>query len=183
MIWFTWLIVAVGLERLAELVVAKRNAAWAFARGGVESGRRHYVVMVVLHTGLLVGALAEVWLRRPTFVPLLGWTMFALVLASQALRWWCIATLGRQWNTRVIVAPGLPRVTSGPYRFLSHPNYVAVVVEGVALPLVHSAWITALVFTLCNAVLLSVRIRVENRALASLPAAAPASSPAPGATT
>ena len=94
--------------------------------------------------------------------------MLALVLASQALRWWCIATLGRQWNTRVIVVPGLPRVTGGPYRFLSHPNYVAVVVEGFALPLVHSAWITALVFTVLNAVLLTVRIRVENAALASL---------------
>ncbi len=176
MMWFTWLIVAVALERLAELVVSKRNAAWSFARGGVESGRRHYVVMVVLHTGLLVGALVEVWLRRPAFVPALGWTMLALVLASQALRWWCITTLGRQWNTRVIVAPGLPRVTSGPYRFLSHPNYVAVVIEGFALPLVHSAWSTALVFTVCNAGLLAVRIRVENRALTSMPAPA-----APGA--
>jgi methyltransferase len=177
MIWFTLLIVAVGLERLAELVVSKRNAAWSLARGGVESGRRHFVVMVVLHTGLLVGALVEVWLLRPPFVPLLGWTMLALVLASQALRWWCITTLGHQWNTRVIVVPGLPRVTRGPYRFLAHPNYVAVVVEGFALPLVHSAWITALVFTLCNAVLLSVRIRVENRALTSMRAAAPAGPP------
>ena len=79
----------------------------------------------------------------------------------------------RRWNTRVIVVPGLPPVTSGPYRFLSHPNYIAVAVEGVALPLVHSAWMTALVFTVCNAVLLSVRIRVENAALASLPARSP----------
>jgi methyltransferase len=177
MMWFTLLIAAVGLERLAELVVSKRNAAWSFARGGVESGQRHYLVMVVLHTGLLVGALVEVWLRRPVFLPALGWTMLALVLAAQALRWWCIATLGHQWNTRVIVVPGLPRVSDGPYRFMSHPNYVAVVIEGFALPLVHSAWITALVFTLCNAVLLSARIRVENRALSSLPAAAPAGPP------
>jgi len=167
-IWFTVLIVAVGLERLAELVVSKRNAAWSFARGGLESGRRHYLVMVTLHTGLLVGALVEVWLRRPPFLPVLGWSMLALVLAAQALRWWCITTLGHQWNTRVIVVPGLPRVTGGPYRYLTHPNYVAVVVEGFALPLVHSAWITALVFTVCNAVLLSVRIRVENRALTGM---------------
>ena len=93
----------------------------------------------------------------------------ALVLASQALRWWCIATLGRRWNTRVIVVPGLAQVTRGPYRLLRHPNYVAVVVEGVALPLVHAAWITALVFTLANAGLLAIRIRCEDRALASLP--------------
>jgi methyltransferase len=169
MTWFTVLVLAVGLERLAELVVSKRNAAWSLARGGVETGAGHYPVMVVLHTGLLVGALAEVWLRRPAFVPALGFTMLALVLASQALRWWCIATLGRQWNTRVIVVPGLPRVDRGPYRVMSHPNYVAVVVEGFALPLVHSAWITAVGFTVCNAVLLTVRIRVESRALAALP--------------
>jgi methyltransferase len=168
MIWYTLLVLAVGLERLAELVVSKRNAAWSLAHGGVETGQRHYVVMVVLHTGLLVGCLVEVWGRRPTFIPALGLTMLALVLASQALRWWCIATLGRQWNTRVLVVPGLPRITGGPYRFFSHPNYVAVVVEGFALPLVYSAWVTALIFSVCNAVLLTVRLRVENQALASL---------------
>jgi methyltransferase len=165
MTWFTALVVLVGVERLAELVVSKRNAAWAFARGGIETGQRHYLVMVLLHTGLLVGAVAEVWLLDRPFLWWLGWPMLALVLASQALRWWCIATLGRQWNTRVIVVPGLPLVRSGPYRWFSHPNYVAVVVEGVALPLVHTAWVTALVFTLANAVLLTVRIRVEESAL------------------
>jgi methyltransferase len=163
--WFTVLVSAVALERVVELVVSQRNAAWSLARGGVETGRRHYAVMVVLHAGLLVGALLEVWLRRPAFVPALGWTMLALVLASQALRWWCIASLGQRWNTRVIVVPGLPLVTSGPYRFLSHPNYIAVVVEGFALPLVHSAWVTAAVFTAANAALLTVRLRVENAAL------------------
>ncbi|QNN53469.1 isoprenylcysteine carboxyl methyltransferase family protein [Nocardioides mesophilus] len=168
---FTLLILAVALERVAELVVSQRNAAWSLRNGGVETGQRHYLVMVVLHTALLVGALVEVWVRRPAFVPALGWTMLALVLASQALRWWCITTLGRRWNTRVIVVPGLPLVSGGPYRFLPHPNYVAVVVEGFALPLVHTAWITALVFTVANALLLTVRIRVENEALRN--AAAP----------
>ncbi len=166
---FTLLVAAVGLERLAELVVSKRNAAWSLERGGVETGQGHYPVMVVLHTGLLAGALLEVWWRRPDPVPLLAWAMLALVVASQALRWWCIATLGPRWNTRVIVVPGLAPVGDGPYRYFSHPNYVAVVVEGVALPLVGSAWITAVVFTVLNAVLLSTRLRVENRALASLP--------------
>jgi len=91
--------------------------------------------------------------------------MIILLLAAQALRWWCIATLGRRWNTRVIVIPGLALVRRGPYRILSHPNYLAVVAEGIALPLVHTAWITAGAFTLINAAVLSVRIRVENRAL------------------
>jgi methyltransferase len=168
-VWFTLLVVAVAIERVAELVVSKRNAAWSLDRGGVETGQRHYLVMVVLHTGLLVGMLAEVWLRRPDFLPWLGFTMLGLVVASQALRWWCIAALGHRWNTRVIVVPGMPPVTRGPYRWLRHPNYVAVVAEGIALPLVHSAWITALVFTVANAALLTVRIRVEDAALASLP--------------
>lgn len=174
--WFTLLVAAVALERLAELVVSNRNAAWSLARGGVETGRGHYPVMVVLHTGLLAGALVEVWVRRPGTPGLLAVLAVVLVLASQALRWWCIATLGRRWNTRVIVVPGLPPVTGGPYHLVRHPNYVAVVVEGLALPLVHGAWVTAAVFTLLNAVLLSVRIRVENAALATLPTAdAPAS--------
>jgi len=126
--------------------------------------------MVALHSGLLVAMLVEAWVRRPDVAPLLAWSMLALVLASQALRWWCIATLGRRWNTRVIIVPGLAPVASGPYRLLPHPNYVAVVVEGVALPLVHAAWMTALVFTLANAALLAVRIRVEDAALRTLPA-------------
>jgi methyltransferase len=166
---FTVLVALVALERLAELVVSTRNAAWSFERGGRESGGGHYPVMVALHTGFLVAMLVEAWVRRPDVPPALAWTMLALVVASQALRWWCIATLGRRWNTRVIIVPGLPPVTSGPYRFLSHPNYVAVVVEGIALPLVHAAWITALVFTVANAALLVVRIRVENAALRTLP--------------
>ena len=165
---FTILVVLVGLERVAELVVSTRNAAWSMARGGVETGLGHYPFMVVLHTGLLVGALVEAWVRRPAVPSALAWSMLVLVLASQALRWWCIATLGRQWNTRVIVVPGLAPVTSGPYRLLRHPNYVAVVVEGFALPLVHAAWITAVVFTVANAGLLTVRIRCEERALAGL---------------
>ncbi|GAA2455547.1 isoprenylcysteine carboxyl methyltransferase family protein [Streptomyces sp. NPDC051041] len=165
---FTVLVLAVGLERVAELVVSRRNAAWSLARGGVESGRGHYPFMVALHTGLLAGALVEVWVRRPDAAPVLAWTMLALVAAAQALRWWCIATLGRQWNTRVIVVPGAPRVTGGPYRRLPHPNYVAVVVEGLALPLVHSAWITAAVFTVLNGFLLATRIRAEDAALARL---------------
>ena len=167
---FTVVVLLVGVERLAELVVSKRNAAWSFARGGVETGREHFPFMVVLHTGFLLGALVEVWVRRPDPPAVLVGSMLALAVASQVLRWWCITTLGPRWNTRVIVVPGLAPVTSGPYRFLSHPNYVAVVVEGVALPLVGGAWITALVFTVVNAGLLFVRIRVENQALAGLPA-------------
>ncbi|MFS0706368.1 isoprenylcysteine carboxyl methyltransferase family protein [Cellulomonas sp. 179-A 9B4 NHS] len=169
-------LVVVGLtavERLVELVVSTRNARWSFARGGVESGRGHFPAMVVLHTGLLVACVVEVLVADRPFLPWLGWPALALVVASQALRYWCIATLGPRWNTRVIVVPGLPLVDRGPYRWIPHPNYVAVVVEGIALPLVHSAWVTALVFTVLNAVLLlRFRIPAEERALRAATAAA-----------
>jgi methyltransferase len=166
MVWYALLIAAVAVERVAELVVSQRNLAWSRARSGVEFGAQHYPAIVALHISLLAGSLVES-LYRP-FLPALGWPMLAVVLATQGLRWWCIATLGHQWNTRVVVIPGAARVTRGPYRFVSHPNYVAVVVEGVALPLVHSAWITALVFTVLNAAVLQTRIKVENEALARL---------------
>lgn len=168
---FTILIVLVALERIAELVVSQRNLRWSAGHGGIEYGRSHYPFMVVLHIGLLVGAVVEVWVWPTPMLAWLSWVMFALVLASQALRWWCIATLGRRWNTRIVIVPGLPRVTSGPYRWLRHPNYVAVVIEGFALPMVGFAWVTAIIFTVLNLVLLSVRIREENAALATLPTA------------
>ncbi|WP_327046253.1 hypothetical protein OG320_32075 [Microbispora sp. NBC_01189] len=175
--WYAVLVALVGVERLAELFVARRNARWSRERGGVLYGAGHYPWMVALHTGLLAGCLLEAALADRPFVPALGWPMLALVVAAQALRWWCVTSLGRQWNTQVIVVPGLPLVTRGPYRFgwLRHPNYVAVAVEGAALPLVHSAWLTALAFTLLNVPLMVVRLRCENAALAT--AAAPESAP------
>jgi methyltransferase len=164
------LVLAVAAERVAELVVSSRHVSAAKAAGGVERGLGHYPVMVALHTGLLLGAVVEVAVADRPFLPWLGWPMLVLLVASQALRWWCIATLGPAWSTRVVVVPGARLVRSGPYRFLRHPNYVAVVVEGFALPLVHTAWVTALAFTVLNALLLRVRLRVENEALAAAPA-------------
>jgi methyltransferase len=166
MLWYTLLVLAVAAERVVELVVARRNAAWTLARAGVEHGRGHYPVMVALHTALLAGCLIEVAIGDRRFVPALGWSMLGIVVLAQALRWWCIRTLGPYWNTRVIVVPGARLVRAGPYRFARHPNYVAVVAEIAALPLVHSAWLTAIVLTAANAVLMGVRVRCENTALA-----------------
>ena len=162
------LIGAVAVERLFEVRVAERHRVVSKSRGGVEFGSGHYPAMVALHSALLVGCLAEPIMLHRSFIPALGWPMFAIVVAAQALRWWCITTLGYQWNTRVIVIPGATRVTGGPYRLLPHPNYVAVIAEGVALPLVHTAWITAFVFSALNVWLLSTRVKVENAALAGL---------------
>lgn len=166
---FTVLIALVAVERVIELAVSKRNLRWSREHGGVEFGHSHYPFMVALHAFLLIGALVEVWVWQRPLVPALSWTMLGLVVASQALRWWCIATLGRRWNTLVVIVPGMPRVTNGPYRWLSHPNYVAVVIEGIALPMVGFAWVTAVIFTVLNIPLLMTRLRVENEALATLP--------------
>jgi methyltransferase len=160
------LLLAVATQRLLELWLSQRNARWAFARGGVELFREHYRPMVVLHALFLAGCAVEVLALDRTFTPALGIPMLVLLAAAQGVRVWTQVALGPRWNTRVIVVPGLPRVRSGPYRLLRHPNYLAVVVEGFALPLVHGAWLTALVFSLANARLLRTRIRCEEAALA-----------------
>ncbi len=160
------LLALVALERLVELAVSRRHAAWALARGGVEVGREHYDVMRLAHGLWLAGSALEVVLFERSFLPALGLSAFALVLGAQALRWWAVASLGRAWSTRAIVVPGARAVVSGPYRWVRHPNYVAVLVEGLALPLVHSAWVTALAFTALNLVILRARIRSEETALA-----------------
>lgn len=168
---YTAFVLAVGVERLIELAISRRNARWSFERGGVERGRGHFPFMVVLHTGLLVGCVAEVWVLERAFPSALGWAMLALAVACQGLRYWVISTLGPRWNTRVIVVPGLPRIDGGPFRYLRHPNYVAVAVEGIALPMIHGAWLTAAVFTVLNAGLMVVRIRCEDTALDAAEAA------------
>lgn len=158
-------IALIGAERLVELVVSRRNATWSFARGGREFGRGHYPVMVGMHAALLLSCVAEVFFAHRPFIPALGWPMVAVVAASTAVRWWCATTLGKHWNPRLIIVPGAELVRGGPYRWVHHPNYMAVAAEVAALPLVHSAWLTAIVFTIANAAVLRVRISAENRAL------------------
>ena len=162
-----WILLSfIAVERLAELVVSARHANALLRKGGTEYGFGHFPVMIVLHVGLIAGCVLEPLLGDRSFIPALGWPMLAVTLAANGLRWWCIATLGERWTARVIVLPGAPLVRSGPYRWFAHPNYVAVIIEGFALPLTGSAWITAAAFTVLNAALLTVRIRCEVRALA-----------------
>ena len=176
--WYAALLAGTAVERVLELIVSARNARWALERGGRESGRGHFPPMVALHTGLLLACAAEPLLAGRPFLAWLSIPAAALALAAQGLRWWCIGALGRRWNTRILVVPGLPLVARGPYRFLPHPNYVVVALEGVVLPLAGSAWVTALVFTVLNAVLLlGFRIPAEERALTSALAQAPAPVP------
>jgi methyltransferase len=177
-----WVLLGViACERVAELVVSARHAKGLLRRGGVEYGFGHFPVMVAMHVALIAGCVLEPLLTHATFSPGLGWTMLTVTVLANGLRWWCIRTLGSRWTARVIVLPGEPLVRSGPYRWFSHPNYVAVIVEGFALPLTGSAWITAVTFTVLNAALLTVRIRCETRALAA--AAPPGQAPGPAAPT
>ncbi|MHA7984695.1 isoprenylcysteine carboxyl methyltransferase family protein [Rathayibacter sp. CAU 1779] len=168
MIWGVALIAVIACERIAELVVSASNLRWSSARGGREYAARQVPWMIALHVALLLGCLLEWWLAG-TFLPWLGWPMLAIVVLANVLRWWCVGTLGRQWCTRVIVVPGLSPVRRGPYRVIAHPNYLAVAIEGAALPLVFTGWITAIAFTVLNAVfLLGFRIPAEDRALEEL---------------
>ncbi len=154
-----------GLERLVELALTERNAARLRARGGFEVGRAHFLPMALLHTGLLVAAPLEVFRLDRPFHPALGTVMLVLLAGTMALRYWAISSLGDRWTTRVFVVPEEPPAVKGPYRWLRHPNYLAVIVEVAVLPLVHTAWWTALAFSAANALMLRTRIRVEEEAL------------------
>jgi len=162
---YVGLIGLVVLERLVELVITERNARRLRARGGFEVGRAHFLPMALLHTGLLVAAPLEVLRLDRPFLPLLGTVMLVLLAATMALRYWAITSLGDRWTTRVFVVPEEPPAVKGPYRWLRHPNYLAVIVEVAVLPLVHTAWWTAVAFSVANAFMLRTRIRVEEEAL------------------
>jgi methyltransferase len=149
----------VTVERVAELVLARRNTIRLLAQGAREAAPGHYPLIVTLHAAWLGG----LWLLardRPTSVVWLG--LFAV---AQGLRFWVLATLGKRWTTRILVLPGAPLIKTGPYRFLRHPNYAVVFAEIAILPLVFGLYWYALVFSLLNASVLVIRITAENAAL------------------
>ncbi len=160
-------VMLVGGQRLLELLYSRRNEWRLRAQGAVERGAGHYPVMVAVHSLWLGSTLVEGLLRGPA-IPAWWPLPLAAFLLVQPLRYWAIFSLGINWNTRVLVVPGGKLVRSGPYRYFPHPNYVVVVVEVLTFPLIFGAWITAIVFSILNAVLLYVRIRTENRALKEL---------------
>ncbi|MGO7637781.1 isoprenylcysteine carboxyl methyltransferase family protein [Rhizobium leguminosarum] len=155
------LLAFVTLQRLAELVLARRNTVALLARGAREVAPEHYPVMVALHAGWIIG----LWLTAPGRPVALFWLL--VFMGLQALRLWVLATLKDRWTTRIIILPGAPLVRSGPYRFLRHPNYAIVVGEIAALPLAFGLPLYAIVFSLLNALILHVRVKAENAALKS----------------
>lgn len=163
MTWPAYLILAlVTLQRLGELWLAERNTRRLLAKGAHEVGRGHYPFIVAIHAGWL----AALWLLGQG--PPVHVLPLVLYLVLQAARIWVIATLGERWTTRIIVLPGAPLVRRGPYRWLDHPNYLIVVAEIALLPLVFGLPVVAAFFSVLNAIALWVRIREENRALATL---------------
>ncbi|MGH7906651.1 MAG: isoprenylcysteine carboxyl methyltransferase family protein [Candidatus Binataceae bacterium] len=162
--WFAILAV-IAAERLVELIISRRNAARAMAAGGFEVGRRHYAAMVALHSAFLISCLAESLLIVRRVWPALSLGALAAVIAAEALRYWAVWSLGERWNTRINVRPDTLPITRGPYKWTRHPNYLAVIIEIAALPLIRGCWITAAVFTAANAVMMAVRIPAEERAL------------------
>ncbi|CAM3892871.1 isoprenylcysteine carboxyl methyltransferase family protein [Mesobacillus zeae] len=155
------------LQRLAELIIARKNERWMKSRGAVETGQGHYKAMVVIHVAFLLSTILEVkWFNRELsdFWPLL----LSLFFAAQIMRIWALTSLGNFWNTKIIILPGADVVQKGPYRIMKHPNYVVVVTEIIVIPLMFNAVITAVVFTVLNIIILSFRIPAEEKALKEL---------------
>lgn len=159
------LVALFGLLRLIELRVSRRHIEALKRRGAIEVGVEHYPWMVLVHAGFLMACPIEVWLAGRPWIPAFGVPMLGLLVAGTGLRYWAIRSLGPRWSTRIVFVPGEALVSRGPYRWMRHPNYVGVVLELAALPLVHSAWITAVVATSANALVLRTRISVEDAAL------------------
>jgi len=159
-VWLWGIVIAIALQRLVELVIARRNTARLLAQGGREHAPGHYPVIVALHAAWLVAIVALV---PPDTEPDFWW--LALLILMQAARFWVLASLGPRWTTRIIVMPDAPLVARGPYRWMRHPNYAVVAVELIALPMVFGAVWIAIIFTVLNAAVLTWRIREEDRAL------------------
>jgi methyltransferase len=161
------LLLVVALLRIYELQISRRHQREMIGRGASKVQDPRFRWMVLLHTAVLIGCAGEVVLLHRPFYPVFAAICFAIFLAANAVRWWVIRTLGEHWNVQVMNSTGMGVVTSGPFRYVRHPNYAAVFVEMLALPLIHCAWITAIVGSLAHALVLSQRLATEERVLFS----------------
>jgi methyltransferase len=165
MVTFWLLLALLAVERLIELRLASSNFKRLIDRGGVEYGRAHYPWIVALHAGFFISLVSEYFVRRPS-LPAYWPIVAALFVLAQLLRVWVLTTMSERWTTRIVVVPHEKLISRGPYRFLTHPNYVAVALEILSVPIIFGLYWTAIVFTLANAaLLLFVRIPEEERAL------------------
>lgn len=161
------LLLLVGLQRLTEIIISKRHAAWMRQHGGMECGRTHYPWVVLLMVGFFVAIPIE-WYVRQTEITLFWPWLVGIFLLTQALRYWAMSTLGQQWNVRIWVIPGAQRIAKGPYRFLRHPNYLVVIIEFLVIPAIAQCYVTMGTAVLLYLWFLKTRIPAEERALALL---------------
>ncbi|WP_188453903.1 isoprenylcysteine carboxyl methyltransferase family protein [Virgibacillus oceani] len=169
----TWMWILLGViicQRLVELIIAKRNEQWMKDRGGIEKGEKHYKWFVILHIMFFLSIVFEVQTQTDSDRQL-NYFLFSIFLAAQLGRVWCIQTLGKFWNTKIIVLPGVSIIKKGPYKYIKHPNYLIVLVELFVIPLIYGAYITAVLFPLLHLGLLRIRVPREEKALtkATLP--------------
>ncbi len=161
---FYLIVTLVILQRLSEVVIAKRNEKWMIAQGAYEVGNSHYPYMVTMHISFFLFLIVEVVTNHNGISPLFP-LLFILFVAVQALRIWCIRSLGPFWNTKILILPHAQVVRKGPYEIMRHPNYAVVCLEILILPFMFQAYFTAFCFTLLNITMLSVRIPIEEKAL------------------
>ncbi len=165
--WFYLFFIIIVLQRIGELIIAKRNEKWMKERGAQEFGQDHYPLMVFIHTLFFIVFFLEVMIGHNKIIA--AWPIvLSIFLLTQCIRIWALTSLGRYWNTKIIVIPGAKMVNKGPYRFLKHPNYVVVTIEFIVIPLLFEAYFTALFFSLLNVMILRIRITAEEKALSQL---------------
>lgn len=163
--YFIIFIILFIVQRLSELVIARRNEKWLLSQGAVQYGQEHYPFMIALHTLFIVSIITEYILRGK---PAIDWLFLVLFLLVLSFKFWALSSLGKYWNTKIYRVPGVYPVKKGPYKFLKHPNYMEVVLEIAIIPLVFHLYYTTIIFTLLNAAMLWVRIGVENKVWAEV---------------
>lgn len=164
-VFFLLVLICVAIQRILELIKSQRHREILISQGGLEHSSEHYKWMILLHIAWFISMLAEVFFLHRPFYPWIFGVGLAGMLIGNFLRYSSMKTLGERWNTRIIVLPGKPLIQTGFYRYLRHPIYVGICFEIAAIPLLHSAYLTSIIFTFLNALLLRVRIREEEKAL------------------
>ena len=162
--YFILFICFVISQRLIELIIAKKNEKWVRSRGAVEYGQNHYPFIILLHTMFIISMVIEYFWRSGIFTSILLWVFFVL----EILKAWVISSLGKYWNTKILRVPGSVFVKKGPYKLFKHPNYFIVICEIIIIPMVFNLYLTAIIFTILNAIMLAVRIREEEKVWAAI---------------
>ncbi|HZH61061.1 MAG TPA: isoprenylcysteine carboxylmethyltransferase family protein [Metabacillus sp.] len=151
-------------QRITELFIARKNEKWMVNRGGIEHGKDHYPYIVSLHVLFLISYFWEVQIFQRELTEL-WYVIFPILFFTQLIRYWAVFSLGSYWNTKIIIVPGDVVISRGPYKFIKHPNYMVVAAEILFLPLLFHAYITAVLFTILNVVMMTIRIPAEEHAL------------------